>query len=210
MNKLLKLSLVLLLPLVVISAGYLTRYHQLAIEGWSYFNDRCNNINPSLIKAKKQHIYLSSIMAGAVTLDNPEDIIVEIAKLGEYSRAYMLLEDGWIKKQSGYINRWDFKLIEPEYVKKAGYYQVLMYQSYRNYYEAISDVLTPVDQKKEKNIDGTEAYNRSVTSKENINKYRQLYSDSFDEGAKTVDFRKMFGRVPEPDCPEENLNIDLN
>lgn len=208
MKTIYKFALIIVVPLFIFGS-YLYKYHVIAIEGWSLFNDRCNNINPSLIKAKKQHIYLSSIMAGTVTLDNPEDIIGEIEKLGEYSRAYMLLEDGWIKKQSGYINRWDFKLIEPEYVKKAGYYQVLMYQSYRDYYEAISDVLTPADQKKEKNIDGTEAYNRSVTSKENINKYRQLYSDAFDEGVKTVDFRKMFGRVPEPDCPEENLNIDL-
>lgn len=202
-----KLILLLSLSTLLFLFGlYAYKYNSLAMKGWELFNDRCNNVNPLYIKTKEQHLFLSSVMAGEIEMENPENFIPEIKNLNSYASEYLDKENEWINNQENYFNRWDFQLIEPEYIKKAGEYQIMMYKSQYNYYKTVSDFFTPLlaeDQSKPENsetvIDDLDKHSADMQ------KYRELYFEAFDEGVNKKDWRKTFGKVPEPDCPEENL-----
>lgn len=194
--------------LILLTFGlYAYKYKALAMEGWRLFNDRCNNVNPLYIKTRDQHSYLSEIMAGERELENPEEeLIKEINNLNTFANEYLEAENNWLNSQRNYTNRWDFQLLEPEYVKKTGYYQIKMYESQYNYYKTVSDFFSPLladDQTRPENSE-TVIEDLDKYSKE-MQEYRKLYFEAFEEGQNKRDLRKFFGQVPKPDCPEENL-----
>lgn len=176
------------------------------MEAWRLFNVRCNNVNPLYIKTRDQHLYLSQVMAGEVEMENPENLIPEIKNLITYSDNYLEAENKWLDSQSKYLNRWDTQLIEPDYIKRAGNYQIMMYEAQYNYYKTVSDFFSPLlaeEQSKPENsdtvIDDLDKY------ASDMQEYRKLYFEAFEEGQNKQDWKKTFGQVPEPDCAEENL-----
>lgn len=176
------------------------------MKGWSLFNDRCNNVNPLYIKTRNQHLYLGSVISGDVKIDSSEKLVAEIKNLSAYASGYLDKENQWLNNQEKYLNRWDFKLLEPEYVKRAGNYQLLMYQAQYNYYKTVSDFFAPFAAgKQEKPSNSDTALKDLDKYAADMQNYRKLYFDAMDTGVNVKDWRKIFAQVPEPNCPEENL-----
>lgn len=114
---------------------------------------------------------------------------------------YVDEENKWLDIQGAYMDRWDFKLFEPWYIKQAGEYQWKMYEGYRDDAKTMMEIIEQGGKSDEANDLQTEARNRRV-------EYEQRYSDFFDQAVEIKDWRKKFADVPIPaSCNEENLTI---
>lgn len=200
MNKKFKILLSLIILSIIFFGGYIYKLHALAVEGNKIFEQRCLKVNPHLIG------YKNSFLKFADYLQNPdkysENQVVDF--YGDYidgMRKYIEEESKWLEIDRKYLDRWDFKLIEPWYIKEGGEYQWKMYEGYR---DDAKYILAPVDLKKEI----PENVARQKEARDRRDKYSQLYFDHFEKASKINDWRKIFGTVPLPEgCTEENLTI---
>lgn len=199
-NKKFKILLSLIILSIVFFVAYTYKLHALAVEGNKIFEQRCLMVNPHLIS------YKNSFLKFADYLQNPEKYPEDegIGFYGEYiseMRKYIEEESKWLEMDRKYLDRWDFKLIEPWYIKDGGEYQWKMYEGYR---DDAKYILAPVDLKKEI----PENVARQKEARDRRNEYSQLYFDHFEKASKIDDWRKIFGSVPLPEgCTEENLTI---
>lgn len=200
MKKIIKYFVGLLTLSVIVFGFYLYKLHALALEGNKIFEQRCLTVNPALIAYKNS--FLSSVNAAK----NPDKSTSEQA--GNYYVAYLNgirdyapKEDAWLKTQSAFVNRWDFQLIEPWYVKEAGVYQVQMYEGYRDEAQAAVDAM-------DGKISNDEFERRFTLARDKRNKYTDLYNGVFDKALPIHDWRKIFASVPIPTgCNDSNLVI---
>jgi len=200
MKKVIKTIILLLVLCLFVFGFYLYKLHSLALIGNKIFEQRCLNVNPHLIS------YKNSFLKFADYLNNPKNYSSEEVKsywdsyISEM-RAYVPEEDKWLEDDKKYINRWDFKLIEPWYIKEASVYQLEMYKGYRDeafYMLELYDNKTP----------GEEFSTKFSEAKDRRSKYVGLYEDVFDKAAPLRDWRKIFGMVPVPaGCTDESTII---
>jgi len=200
MKKVFKLFLVILVLITVMFGLYLYKLHTLAVEGNEIFEQRCLKVNPLLID------YKNSFLKFADYLQNPEKYSSDEANdffdgYIDGMRNYITEENKWLEMQQKHMDRWDFRLIGPWYIKQAMEYEWKMYEGYRDNAEYL---LVTFDQG-EPNED-TMAKQQEIRNRRD--KYTQLYRDFFDEAGEIKDWRKMFISVPIPKgCTDENLII---
>lgn len=204
MTKLFRLILILLVFLTGITGFYLYKLHALAVEGNNLFEYRCVHVNPSLISYKNSFLkYADFLNTYPDTKYTPEDVKGFIDGYISGMRAYIPEETRWLEMQNKFIDRWDYKLIEPWYIKEAGVYQWKMYEGYR---DDAASLLYMTDhpetaRKDMKPGDVSEERQRRDT-------YAQKYFDLFEKASKILDWRKFFGSVPVPKgCTEENMMV---
>jgi len=188
---------------------YAYKYHSLAIEEWKSFNDHCNNVTPLLIKTRNTHLALGAAISGQAT-PSAEQFERDLTILPDQANEYLKAEKVWLEKRASLLNRWDYKLVEPEYFKAAGRYQIAMYQGYYDYYKTVENFFSESFKAK---ANGTK-YAGVENAPQLMDKYytdirtnRNLYNEAIDNGIKINDWRKIFAQVPELTCPEENLTI---
>jgi hypothetical protein len=200
MKRIYKIIIGILIFAVVIFGLYIYKLHALAVEGNKIFEERCLNVNPYLIG------YKNSFLSFADALKNPDKYTSEqaadfyvayIQGIGDY----VPKENAWLKIQSAFINRWDFQLIEPWYIKEAAEYQTKMYEGYRDEAQSTVDAINQKISKDDFRKIFTEA-------RDSRNKYTDLYNGVFDKVQPINDWRKIFGSVPIPKgCTEDVLII---
>ena len=179
---------------------YLYKLHSLAIESNEIFEVRCTKVNPPLIS------YKNAFLKYADYINDPTDAKLDDLDnfMEEYvggMRSYVKEENEWLYLNDNYINGWDFKLIEPNYMKEVAGYQQEMYKGYRD--EALR-MIEFVDGQRQNN-EFSEMFN---DARERREKYENLYFETFDKAVAIKDWRKLFGRLPVPEgCTEENMNI---
>lgn len=176
----------------------------LAVEGNNIFEYRCLHVNPPLISYKNAFLKYADFLNSYPTTEyTPEEVQEFIEGYISGMRAYVPEETKWLDMQKKYIDRWDYKLIEPWYIQEGGIYQWKMYEGYR---DDATSLLTTYDEpetapKDLKPGDVTEERQRRDT-------YAQKYFDHFEKASQTRDWRKFFGTVPIPKgCTEENIMI---
>ena len=200
MKRIVKIFFLVLLAIIVIFAVYAYKLHALAVEGNEIYEKRCTQVNPPLIA------YKNSFLSFADAIKNPDKYTGDEVKKFFYDyidgmRKYVPEEDKWLEIQQKYMNRWDFKLIEPWYIKEAGGYQWKMYEGYRDEAFYMLQLFDNQNPSEEINAKFYEARGRR-------SKYVGLYEDIFDKAAPLQDWRKTFGMVPVPaGCTEENMTI---
>jgi len=197
---LLKIYISIPVLLVIIFGLYLYDLHALAVEGNKIFEQRCLVVNPPLIA------YKNSFLKFANFINSPDKYSSDqIAGFyGGYidgMRKYTQEENKWLTTDRKYLDRWDFKLIEPWYIKVGGEYQWKMYEGYR---DDAKYILKSFDEK----VMTPETEARMKEAKDRTDKYTQLYFSFFDDASKISDWRKIFGNVPMPKgCNKGNLTI---
>ncbi len=200
MNKKFKILLPLFILGIVIFGVYAYKLHALAVEGNKIFEQRCLKVNPPLIG------YKNSFLKFADYLKNPNKYSGDEVKgfFNDYiagMRKYVEEESKWLEIDRKYLESWDFKLIEPWYIKTGGEYQWKMYEGYR---DDAKYLLVTFDQKKA----APDNDSKQKEARDRRDKYSQLYFDHFKKASKISDWRKIFGSVPLPKgCNEENLTI---
>lgn len=199
-RKPIKLGLIFILLLVSAISFYFYKLHALAVEGNSIFEQRCLVVNPPLIS------YKNSFLKFADFFKTPEKYSGDEIKgfFNDYitgMRKYLVEETKWLENDKKYMDSWDFKLLEPWYMKQGGEYQWKLYEGYR---DDAKYLLATYDQgKASEDVDM-----KQKDARVRINKYAQLYFDLIDKASKINDWRKMFGRVSIPKgCTEENMRI---
>lgn len=193
------LSLTLLILFIV----YIYNLHSLAVEGNKIFEYRCTNVNPPLIAYKNSFLkyadYLNTYPNNSYT---PEQLKEIIDGYINGMRAYIPEETKWLEIQEKYLDRWDFKLFEPWYIKDAGHYQYEMYRAYRD--DAKSLLAIFENPELGKNVKPGQLSDE----RERRDTYSEKYSQLFDKYSKIKDWRKYFTNVPVPEkCNEQNLTI---
>lgn len=200
MRKTIKLLIGIVIVLLVILGFYLYKLHALAVEGNEIFALRCTKVNPPLIGYKKAFLKFTDY------LKNPDDYTGDEVRgfFDEYisgMKAYVPIETEWLEQQQKYMNRWDFKLIEPWYIKQAADYQWRMYEAYRDDAKYMLETYEAKGAKEDIQSKFQEARKRR-------DEYEQKYHDFFNEASEINDWRKIFGHVPIPEgCTEETLTI---
>lgn len=200
MKRKIKLVLVLLVLVVGGFGIYAYKLRLLANEGNDLFEQRCFYVNPPLIS------YKNSFLEIADMLNNPENY--EAGSLTDPFENYIFQMEGyvgeeskWLDAQSAYVNRWDFQLFEPWYIKQASDYQLKMYEAYRDDAKYMLETYNNRGASEEITAKFNEARSRR-------DKYSELYHDFFDEALMIRDWRKILGSVPIPEgCTEENMII---
>lgn len=200
MKKVFLAILALVAISIVLFATYAYKLHSLAVDGDKIFAFRCTNVNPHLIA------YKNSFLKFADYLNNPKKYTVDDARgfFDDYiseMRVYAEEESKWLEMDQKHLDRSDFKLIEPWYIKEAGGYQLKMYEAYRDfarYTVQTFDAKSPSDN-----------YEVIINEiKDRREKYEKLYFELYGEALEINDWRKIFGNVPMPKkCKEENLII---
>lgn len=204
MKKIVRLVFFLLLVLAVSGGFYLYKLHSLAVEGNNIFEYRCLHVNPPLISYKNAFLkYADFVNTYPNTKYTPDEVQGFIDGYISGMRTYVPEETKWLDMQKKYIDRWDYKLIEPSYIQEGGIYQWKMYEGYR---DDATSLLATFDEPETAPKDlkpgaVTEERQRRDT-------YAQKYFDHFEKASEIRDWRKFFGTVPIPKgCTEENIMI---
>ncbi len=200
MKKIGKPILIVLALSIGLFGIYAYKLHSLAAEGNKIFEYRCTDVNPHLIGYKKSFLQMANYFN-----DSDGNADVDVGKaFKDYNsglKVYVEKENKWLEMQKAYMDRWDFKLIEPGYIKQAGEYQWKMYEGYRDDAKYLVETYEAGG--------ATEVINsKFLKARDRRDKYEGLYYDYFDEASAIRDWRKFFASVPIPDgCNEENMTI---
>jgi len=200
MRRIAKPLLIILALGVGLFGVYAYKLHALAVEGNKIFEYRCTDVNPHLIGYKKSFLQMADYFndpGGNEGLDVGQAFKDYNSGLKDYVEA----ETEWLGMQKAYMERWDFKLVEPWYIKQAAEYQWKMYEGYRDDAKYLTETYNTGGLNEEIDTKFTEARDRR-------DKYEVLYYDFFDEALQINDWRKFLANVPIPEgCNEENMTI---
>lgn len=204
MKRIIKILLLCAVIGILSFIFYIYKLHSLAVEGNALFEYRCLHVNPPLIAYKNSFLkYADFLNSYPDTQYTPEEVAGFLDGYIEGMRAYVPEETKWLEMQKKFIDRWDYQLIEPWYIKEAGLYQWKMYEDYRD--DAVSLLNL---------VDNPETANKNLkpgdTSEERERRdaYAEKYFDLFEKASEIPDWRKYFGSVPVPEgCTDENMFI---
>lgn len=200
MKKIVKALIGVFIVVLVVFGFYLYKLHALAVEGNKIFEYRCTNVNPPLISYKKSFLEMADYF------NDPDghpstDVGKAFESYNSGMKAYVEKEGKWLEMQEEYMNRWDFVLIEPWYIKQAADYQWKMYEGYRDDARYLIETYNASGATEDINSKFKEARDRR-------DKYEGLYFEFFDQASAINDWRKMFASVPIPEgCNEEHMTI---
>lgn len=204
MKSIIKILLLCLFVGILSFIFYIYKLHSLAVEGNALFEYRCLHVNPPLIAYKNSFLkYADYLNSYPDTEYTPEQVGNFISGYIEGMRAYVPEETKWLEMQKKFIDRWDYQLIEPWYMKEAGLYQWKMYEGYRD--DAVS-LLNLIDHPE--TADPNLKPGDTSEERDRRDSYSQKYFDFFEEASKIPDWRKRFGSVSIPEgCTPENTFI---
>ena len=194
-----KIALIILVGLVALGVyGY--KLHSLALEGNDIFEQRCTTVNPPLIAYKNDFLnFADEVKKGEKS--SPEYLVGYFQLYVNGLKDYAPKEVDWLKTQRKFLDRWDFQLFEPWYIKEAGEYQYRMYEGYRDEALALMEILG-------NNGSNPEIQAKFDDARTKRNDNSQLYFELSEKASAFRDWRKIFGSVPMPEgCTEELLNI---
>lgn len=201
MKKLFKIIIILVGISIFIFGIYIYELHSLAVAGNKIFEFRCTTVNPPLIAYKNSFLKFASYLNSPDKQNEEEAMKSFFEDYFVSMREYVVRENKWLEMNRQYLNRWDFKLIEPWYIKQAGDYQLKMYEGYRDDAQGLLDISDNNEPDDKLNIKHLEARKRRDEAEEK-------YFDFFDKAVEISDWRKIFSNVPVPKgCTEENMTI---
>lgn len=203
MKKVFKILLSGFFFIIVVFGFYLYKLHALSAEGNTIFEYRCLHVNTHLIAYKNAFLkYADFLNTYPNTKYSPDQVKEFLDEYFSGLKAYVPEETKWLDMQKKFIDRWDFQLMEPLYMKEGSVYQWKMYEGYRD--DAMTMVRLLDNPESSKNVqlgDVTEERQRR-------DKYMKLYFDFFEKASKIRDWRKFFSYVPVPKgCTKENIMI---
>lgn len=182
---------------------YGMKLHSLALESNIIFEYRCLHVNPHLISYKNSFLsYADFLNSYPNTRYSPEEVKNFIDQYIAGMRAYIPEETKWLAMQKQFMDRWDFKLIEPWYVQKGTDLQWKMYEAYRDdavYMLQIND--TPgLAEKIHFDYVGEPRQRRDA--------YNEEYFEFYKMASELRDWKKIFSTVSVPKgCTDENMTI---
>lgn len=181
---------------------YTYSLRKLAMQGNKIFAQRCTTVNPPLIGYKNDFLKFTQC------INNPGSCEDEAA--GGYFvsymkglRAYTTEERKWLETQNAFINRWEFKLLAPNFLKQASEYQTQMYQAYYDDAQALVDL---IDQK----TPLPDTFDPNSVSEVRMRRffYQKVFNDMMNKISTMRDPRIMIINMPVPkECNDTNTNI---
>ncbi len=165
-----------------------------ADESGMIFDDRCNNVNPTLISYKNSFLQMWQTIN-----DNgsSEKVNSEMDNYNKGIAKYLPLESEWLKKQSAFITRWDFQFFEPDYVKDLAKLQLEMYQAQRDNAAYTLNLFENPKEPENFNVSAAKKYIDASNA----------YFEAYEIANKKDDWRKLLWKAPPINCDPKNLVI---
>lgn len=175
----------------------------LALEANKIFEYRCLQVNPHLISYKNSFLgYADFLNTYPNTRYTPEEVENFIDMYISGMREYIPEETKWLAMQKKFMNRWDFKLIEPWYIQKGADLQWKMYEAYRDdatYMLQINDNPSLAEKIR---------FDYVSEPRQRRDAYGEEYFEFYKMALEIGDWRKVFATVPVPKgCTDENMTI---
>ena len=170
------------------------------VEANNIFAIRCTQVNPYLISYKNSFLSLADYIQHP---DSYKENDVKTFYNGYISgmRKYVAAENMWLVLQQNYMNRWDFQLFQPWYIKKAEVLQWNMYEAYRDDAQYLIDI---GDQK----IVLKDPFSPNNEVRDRRDKASEEYFNFYQQATEIRDWRKYIQYVPYPSvCNEKNTTI---
>lgn len=188
---------------VALAVFYLYTIRDLAREGNALFGQRCAYVNPKLIAYKNAFLRYAEYLNTTPYAEMDADVMWEY--LDEYTalvREYIPEEERWLARQRSFLNRWDFQLVEPWYIKEAAELQWQMYQAYR---DDAADILNTFNYPE---LALHIPFGYVSEARQRRDDSRNRYFAFYEEASSIDDWRKHLADVPVPDaCTPENTII---
>lgn len=201
MHKKKLLIIVLILP-IILFFSYIYKYQQLVNEGSYLADEHCIKVNPLIIDRKNKYlIQYNIILAGTAST---EEFMTSLDKYNQASQVFIDEEKKWLTKQKKYMDRKDFNLIMPSYIKEAALYEYQMYEAEYNSSSYLSQAFKETD--KEKQI---ELSNKVIEETIKSRDAGKKYNDQWDKYEGKTAWIYNFVKVPVSKCPPENNNIPI-
>lgn len=201
MKKAVRVGLVALVVIVGIAGFYIYKLRTLAIIGNTIYGYRCIHVNPILIGYKKAFLgYADWINTYPNSKYTDEELKGFIDGYMNGVREYVPAEEKWLAMEKQYMDRWDFKLFMPWYIKQGSGYQYEMYAAYRTDAANMVGILDHPEVSKSMGADNP--------AREKLDAAKEHYFDFYEKTSGTLDWRARFFRVPLPEvCTPETLTI---
>jgi hypothetical protein len=199
-KNIIKVAGVIIILVLLTSGFYLYDLHSSMVEANNIFALRCTTVNPPLIA------YKTAFLGFADAIQNPNNYTKKqtIGFYNDYNsgmKKYVVEENKWLSLQNNFINRWDFKLFQPWYIKKAELLQWNMYEGYRNDAQYLIDI---ADQK----IVLKDPFSSNNEVRDRRDKASEEYFSFYKQAIEIKDWRKFIQYVPYPSvCTEKNTTI---
>jgi hypothetical protein len=211
-KRAIKYIIIGLAALVLIFFGfyfYVNKLRALAFEGNQIFALRCVKVNPPLIKYKAAFLkWADYVNSGNPDKQTKDEVNRVLDDYMNGMKEYVPAETIWLEMQQKYINRWDFKLFQPWYMKKAVEYQWKMYEGYRDDAKYMVESYESATAEEDSEIKYKEALAKQIEARQRRDEYIQKYFDFYKEASAIKDWRKIFQTLPNPEeCTEENMTI---
>lgn len=203
-EKFIKYLVGLIILTLLVFGIYTYKLHALAVEGNALFEYRCLHVNPPLIAYKNAFLkYADFLNTYPDTKYTPEQVKGFLDGYLSGVRAYVPEETKWLDMQKKFIERWDFQLIEPWYMKEYGEYQWKMYEGYRDDAKSILEKFDHPEL-----VKSVPSLDYVSEERQRRDTYIQKYFDFYKKATQIRDWRKLLGTVPVPKgCTEENTMI---
>ncbi|OGK62596.1 hypothetical protein A2334_03525 [Candidatus Roizmanbacteria bacterium RIFOXYB2_FULL_38_10] len=174
-------------------------YQRLVNEGSVIADKQCLNVNPLIIQRKNSYTETIRI---AKANGSEEDYWKEQINYLEISKKYIQAQQSWLKEQSAFINRTDYKLFIPKIIQKAGLLQYQSREADMKSTIAVTEMFKSLtDTNKQKELATT------ILNEKKKQEAAEAELDKIWKSKSNFDIRVRFIRVPKTQCPKENLNI---
>jgi len=174
------------------------KLQQLVSEGSIIADNQCLKVNPLIIDRKNSYLASIEILQAS---GSAKDYWTETNKYLDISQKFTNAQNAWLKEQKAFIDRWDFQIFMPSYIKDASKAQYLSRDADMKAQEALYEAF------KTKNTERQNELSKIVIDQTKISTEAQDEYNKIWDAPKMLDFRTQFINVPKSKCPANNFNI---
>jgi hypothetical protein len=197
MKKVLLIISGLIVLTIILCVGYLIKYQQIVNEGSEIADKQCLLVEP-LIK-EKNGLYNDSLQLNTAS-GSAEDYMKNNASYLDVSRKYIKAQEEWLSIENEFINRWDYKLIAPSYIKDLSRLQLSSRMAAVEAQKALDEAFTIKDNP----LRQFALSDNVITETKKRNQADDEYNGIIKQHANRLDIRTYFVNIPVSACLDIN------
>ena len=194
-----KWLLIILTIVIVAVVGYIIKYQQLVNVVSEIADEECLKVNPLLIERKNSYLASMKILQD---LGGAKAYLNEMKNYINISKEFAIAQQAWLNTEKEYMNRWDYKLLVPSEMLKAGKAQYRSREADLNSTKAFVELWNTKDPQKQKQL-----YSYIISQTKIVQQADDEYNKIWDKGYKGFNLGAYFTKIPPTKCPEANFNI---
>lgn len=186
--------------LVLIYLFFLSSYQKVVNDATVLADAHCLDVNPLIIARKNSYLASWKILESS---GSAEDYWKEMGNYKNLSMQYRDAEAGWLNTQEKFLQRWDYRFLTPDIIKRGMENQYRSRQGELLLTHLTLEAFDATDEAKQK-----ELFDTMMDIKQKLNKTDEDYEWLEREAKKKpLTLLDLLIRIPTTKCPPENFNI---